>query len=119
MHAIILINQTNRTMDMYSSSTGAWTAMTYTDSSSSGYTFQESDAATMQPLPNRTIAGKTCTAYRITYKSNGTQAIIALWQGFMMYSEDLSTGVIMEATAVTLNVPATAFSKESIEVTWL
>ena len=118
MHFISIADQKNKTIHSYNPTSG-WSTLPYTDTTSSGdYTFKESDAAKLEKLPDRTIAGKVCKAYRTTHK-DGSEYITAVWQGLMMYNEDLNTGTIMEATSATLDFPASAFSQESIEVTWL
>ena len=115
IHTISITDTKNKTVDMYNSYT--WTSMTYTDPQS-GSAPNTSDAAKVENLPDKTIAGKTCKAYKVTPKT-GSQYIYAIWQGLTMYYEDLSSGVKMTATSATLTVPANAFSKETIEVTWL
>jgi hypothetical protein len=119
MHIINITDKKNQVIHMYYPATG-WTDYPYSSSSDSSgsYIFNEADAGNLEKLPNRTIAGKVCLAYKYTHK-NGTEFITATWKGIMMYNEDVKTGVTMEATSVTLDFPASAFSQESIEVTWL
>ena len=119
LHYIGITDPKNQVSHTYLSTTG-WTTQAYTPGgvSSGDYAFNEADAGNVEKLPDRTIAGKKCKAYRYTHK-NGTEFITATWNGIIMYNEDVKTGVTMEATSATLDFPASAFSKESIEVTWL
>ncbi len=120
MHYIAITDHKNQTNHDYLSTTGVWTSKTYSSSSGSSgdYTFKESDGTNVEKLADRKVAGKTCKSYKYTHK-NGTVFITAVWNGIMMYQEDVITGSTMEATSVTLDFPASAFSQESIEVTWL
>jgi len=62
-----------------------------------------------------TIAGKLCNKYVINYGSG--EVVYAFWNGITMLLE--SDGVVIfVATAVTLDVPATAFTK-TFNITWL
>jgi hypothetical protein len=116
-HFISIVDQKAKMMHMYYS--GTWTSMPYTDSGGDDYEYT-GDIATFQALPNRTIAGKTCTAWRITLKDGSAEYIYAQWEGLMMYHESVRPkGMIMEATSATLTFPDSAFSQSSINVTWL
>jgi len=118
MHFISITDQKKQVIDTYNPNAG-WTTIAYTSGgvSSGDYTFNEANAVKLEKLPDRTIAGKTCKAYKYTHK-NGTEYITAEWKGLMMYNEIVATGVTMEATSATLDFPDKAFTQEIIDPTW-
>jgi len=66
-------------------------------------------------LPNRNIAGKSCNVYNFSYGDEGIT--IATWNGLTMLLES-SEVTSYVAEAVTLNVPARAFTKQ-VNIDWL
>jgi len=118
IHIIGITDHKNKVSHSYTSLEGVWKTVAYTSTGSDQYTFKESDGTKVEKLADRTVAGKTCKSYKYTHK-NGNEFIVATWKGIMMYQEDVNTGSKMEATSATVDVPASAFSQESIEVTWL
>jgi hypothetical protein len=60
-------------------------------------------------LPNETIAGKSCKVF--SYTTEGCTQKIGTWNGLLMLVEGCEEGTTLVATAVSLDVPANAFTK--------
>jgi hypothetical protein len=95
---------------------GIWMDYPYEGSSSGaifgGFIYDEaiySQIPGFTALPNETIAGKSCKVF--SYSEDGCTWKIGTWNGLLMLAEGCEEGTVMVATAVSLDIPANAFTK--------
>ncbi|MDR0429982.1 MAG: carboxypeptidase-like regulatory domain-containing protein [Tannerellaceae bacterium] len=113
-HSVIIFDELTKTYTLGVS--GMWIDYPYEGTSAgvlfAGFIYNEAIYANIPgfaALPNETIAGKSCQVF--SYTENGCTNKIGTWNGLLMLAEDCEEGVVMIATAVSLDIPANAFTK--------